>query len=106
MDGVMREMKGKVEYDIGFRFFRMYWNKGLATETAKKCLDYGFNHLGLQCIVGRAMKENVASINVLKKIGMTFKETFDFDGQEGVIYELSQMNYNKKTRIFNKNVKL
>ena len=77
----------KDEFDIGFRFFRDYWNKGFATETAKRCLDYGFNELGIVRIVGRAMKKNVASIKVLEKIGMKFKKTFNFDGYDGVIYE-------------------
>jgi RimJ/RimL family protein N-acetyltransferase len=80
----------KNEYDIGFRFHRQYWNKGFATETAKKCLDFGLNKLGLEKIIGRAMKENVGSIKVLEKIGMRFKERFDFEGREGVIYELKK----------------
>ena len=78
----------KNEYDIGFRFYRQYWNNGYATETATKCLEFGFKDLGLQRIVGRVMKENTASIKVLEKIGMTLKETFDFDGHNGIIYEL------------------
>lgn len=80
----------KNEYDIGFRFYRNHWNKGYATETSKKCLDYGFIKLGIEKIVGRAMKENIGSIKVLEKIGMTFKENFDFEGREGVIYELNK----------------
>lgn len=79
----------KNEYDIGFRFYRNYWNKGFATETAKKCLDIGFTELKIEKIVGRAMKENIRSIKVLEKIGMTYKENFDFGGQEGVIYEVT-----------------
>ena len=82
------------EYDIGFRFQRNYWNNGFATETAKKCLDYGFNKLGIEKIVGRAMKDNIGSIKVLEKIGMTFKENFDFEGREGVIFELTKINKN------------
>jgi RimJ/RimL family protein N-acetyltransferase len=85
----------KDEYDIGFRFFRNYWNKGFATETAKRCIDYGFEELAIARIVGRAMKENKASIKVLEKIEMTFYETFDFDGNDGVIYERTS-NYNEK----------
>jgi hypothetical protein len=77
----------KDEYDIGFRFFRDYWNKGFATETAKRCIDFGFKELGITRIVGRAMKENIASIKVLEKIEMIFKETFDFDGHDCVIYQ-------------------
>ncbi len=80
----------KNEYDIGFRFYKKYWNKGFATETAKKCVDFGLNELKIEKIVGRAMKENIGSIKVLEKISMAFKENFDFEGQEGVIYELSK----------------
>lgn len=41
------------------------------------------------------MKENNASIKVLEKIEMTYKETFDFEGQSGVIYE-RRINDNEK----------
>lgn len=78
----------KDEYDIGFRFFKTYWNQGFATETAQKCIEHGFEELNIKRIVGRAMAANTNSIKVLKKLGMTFKENFDFDGQEGVIFEI------------------
>ena len=32
----LKYSQDKNEYDIGFRFYRNYWNKGFATETAKK----------------------------------------------------------------------
>lgn len=78
------------EYDIGFRFFKKHWNKGYATEAAKSCIDYGFNNLKLTEIIGRAMKENYASINVLKKIGLKYNRDFDFEGNKGVIYKIIQ----------------
>ena len=74
------------EYDIGFRFFKKYWNKGYATEAARACVDLGFNHYNLTTIVGRARKENIGSIRVLEKIGLTYLKDFDFDGNEGVVY--------------------
>ena len=77
----------KNEYDIGFRFYQKYWNKGFATETAKKCIDHGFHELGIERIIGRAMKENIGSVKVLEKIGMTFKAYFEFEESEGIIYE-------------------
>lgn len=76
------------ETDIGFRFFEHFWNQGFATESAKACIDYGFKELNLKIIVGRAMKENTASIKVLEKIGLQYEKGFDFDGQEGVIYTI------------------
>lgn len=81
------------EYDIGFRFYKKYWNKGMATEAAKKCLEYGFNVLKLPAIKGRAVKENTASVRVLEKNGMKFKANIFFDGKAGVLYELSRNSF-------------
>ena len=88
----LKYSRDKNEYDIGFRFFKEFWNKGFATETAKKCLDFGFEDLKIEKIVGRAMKKNFGSTKVLEKIGMKYKENFDFGGQEGVIYEKTKNN--------------
>ena len=76
------------EVDIGFRFFKAVWNKGFATESAKKCIQLGFDAFGIKRIVGRAMVDNIASVKVLEKLGLTFLKEFDFDGEEGVIYEI------------------
>jgi ribosomal-protein-alanine N-acetyltransferase len=76
------------EYNIGFRFFKKYWNQGYATEAAKACLDYGLNDLGIKTIIGRATKANTASIKVLEKIGMAYWKPMDFHGGEGVIYKI------------------
>ena len=79
------------ETDIGFRFFEEHWNKGLATESAKACINFGFENLNLKSIVGRAMSENIASIKVLEKIGLKFEREFDFDeNNKGVIYRINK----------------
>ena len=76
------------EYDIGFRFFKKYWNQGYATESAKACLNLGFDKYSLTEIVGRAMTENIGSIKVLEKIGMSYFKEFNFDGEKGVLYKI------------------
>lgn len=81
------------EYDIGFRLLRAYWNQGYATETALASLAYGFNTLGLNRIVGRAMTANTASVQVLRKIGMSYLQDFNFDNQPGMIYALDRTDY-------------
>jgi len=60
------------EIDLGFRFIKKAWGKGLATEAARACLDYGFSKLNLPRIVARAMPQNSASIRVIEKCGMQF----------------------------------
>lgn len=76
------------EVDLGFRFFKKYWHQGYATESATACVHYGFDHLHLREIVGRAMLKNTASIRVLKKVGFCFWKYFDFEGRPGAYYKL------------------
>ncbi len=78
------------EFDIGFRFFKKYWNQGYATEAAKACLDHGLHDLKIKTIIGRAMKANTASIKVMEKIGMTYWKPMDFHGGEGVVYRIEK----------------
>ena len=78
------------ETDIGFRFFEEEWNKGYATESAVACLKYGFEVLKLNRIIGRAMKENTASIKVLEKIGLVYETDCVFENKEAVIYKIEK----------------
>lgn len=60
------------EIDLGYRFFENHWGKGYASESAKAVLEYGVNTLKLKNIIARAAKDNTASINVIKKLGMVY----------------------------------
>ncbi len=64
------------EVDLGYRIMPVFRAKGIAYESAAKCLEYGFDNLSLSKIIGRATKENHASIAILKKTGMTFENEF------------------------------
>lgn len=77
------------EYDIGFRFFQKYWNKGYATESSLACLQLGFKKFNLSKIVGRAMKDNIGSIKVLEKIGLTYEGKIKLSGKEGSLYSIT-----------------
>jgi len=76
------------EYDIGFRFHKKYWNQGYATEAALACIALGFEKYKMPRIIGRARKDNASSIKVLEKIGLTYFDAYDFDGKEGVLYQI------------------
>ena len=75
------------EIDLGYRFLPEYWGSGLATEASEAILDYGFNQLGLEKIVAIAMKENLASIRVMEKVGMEFDKLAPYEpGTEDAIW--------------------
>lgn len=78
------------EIDLGYRLKKRFWNKGFATEAAQGVLQYGFETLNLDKIHAKAMQENVASVEVMKKIGMKFIDQRMFDLHPGVYYELTK----------------
>lgn len=81
------------ETDLGYRLMQKYWGKGFATEASMACLEYGFNVLKLDRIIGRAVKENVDSIKVLKKTGMIFCREEMCHEHAAHIFELKKENF-------------
>ena len=75
--------------DIGFRFFRKYWGKGYATESAKACLEYGFEELEIKEIIGRVAKDNIASIRVLEKLKMEYWKEDLCNNLDAIYYRIS-----------------
>ena len=69
----LKYLPKKNEIDLGYRLKQIFWGKGFATEAALHTLDHGFKKLNLNIITGKTHVDNVASINILKKIGMKFK---------------------------------
>ena len=80
-------LNGKTNfYDIGYRLIPRYWGKGYATESARPALDYGFQTLNLKVIYGAALIDNHASNRILKKLGLTYIENFEFEGETACWY--------------------
>lgn len=74
--------------DLGYRFLQKHWGKGYATEAGRACLHYGFRQLGLKRIIGRTNTANIASVQVLKKLGMTFFKEDLLDDAPTYIYHI------------------
>jgi ribosomal-protein-alanine N-acetyltransferase len=74
------------DIDLGYRFKPAHWGLGYATEAAKHTLAYGLNQLNLKEIFGKAHIHNIASQNVLKKIGMQYFGEIAEDDTQVMIY--------------------
>lgn len=64
---------GKEHYknaEVWFQLDYRFWNKGYATESLRKILDFGFETLKLHRIEAGCAVDNVGSFNVLEKVGM------------------------------------
>ena len=81
--------------DIGYRFEQTHWKSGFATEAARACLEFGFDHLNLPRLVGCAPVENKPSIHVLARIGLRFHSHFLLGDTPSVWYQLWREDYLK-----------
>jgi len=68
------------EIEIKYLFKRSHWGKGIATETALVCLEYGYREVDLDTIIGLTHLENIASQRVLEKIGLSFRNQAEYFG--------------------------
>lgn len=84
---------GVDEVEIGYRLAQNQWGKGLASEAARKVLDYGFGICNLKSIVGIVSPLHEASIRVLEKVGFqSFSETC-YSGWNVRVYRLSKHDW-------------
>ncbi len=76
------------EVDLGYRFMKKAWGKGYATESAFASIRHGFEQLGLEHIVGRALPGNMASLRVLEKCGMKCRGEEWVEGLLHITYDI------------------
>ena len=85
------------EVDLGYRFMKEYWGKGIATESAQACVNLGFNTLGLKRMIAMVLPENKGSIRVLEKLNFEYEKEIIEDNQLAKIYSLSKAKAPHKT---------
>ena len=78
------ERSNILQGDLAWMFKPDYWGQGLATEFGRAMIAYGFAHLPVQRIFATADHANLASIQVMKNLGMMYVKS----DQRGVEYEL------------------
>ena len=79
--------------EIGYRYARKAWGRGLATEAAAAALDHGFRVLELDPIVAVSHPDNAASHRVLRKIGLRRAGSARHYGYELPFFELGREDY-------------
>ena len=85
------EQSGEIE--VGYAFGKSEWGRGLATESAKAVIAWGFRERGLDRIVAVASPENTASRKVMDKLGMRFEGIRYRYGQDCAYYSLSPSSF-------------
>jgi [ribosomal protein S5]-alanine N-acetyltransferase len=70
------------ETEVAYLLGRDHWGQGLATEAGGAALQFGFETLHLETIIGLVHPQNRASIHVLEKLGLVFVDRNTYFGME------------------------
>ena len=81
--------------DLGFAMLPKYEGKGIATEASKAVVQYAKETLQLSQLAGITKPDNIASIRVLEKVGMEFKEKIQLP-QDANMFSLYTMALHKE----------
>jgi len=92
--GVSPEIVAGVEEpNLGYRLATNFWNKGLASESAKGILGYVFEHTQYQSVVVIIEPEHVASLKVAEKAGFSSFDTLEFHNRPVRLYRLTRQRW-------------
>jgi ribosomal-protein-alanine N-acetyltransferase len=70
-----------VEVEVAYLLAREHWGRGLATEAARAIAAFGFATLAVERLICLIDDENVASLGVAGKVGMTVDGDVEIDGE-------------------------
>jgi RimJ/RimL family protein N-acetyltransferase len=65
---------GQFEVEVAYLLAKEYWGQGLGTEAARGIVDYAFERLQLSRLICLIDVDNQASIEVARKIGMSYEK--------------------------------
>ncbi len=82
------DVDGVEEIEVAYLLARHAWGEGYATEAASAIRDWGLRELARDRLVSLVYHDNVASINVARKIGMTWEKDVTFGDATVALFSL------------------
>lgn len=76
--------------EIEWKFGVPFWGNGYATEIGKAIIKEAFKTTDIELIYGMAHPQNLASMKVMEKLGMTSIGLQDFRGNQDMFYQIKR----------------
>ena len=74
--------------EVGYRYFKEYWGKGIGTEAAQACVEFAREDLGVEKLIALIIPENIGSVRVAEKLSMTRGPLIEIYGERAYQYEM------------------
>ena len=81
---------GRFEVEVAYLISKTHWGQGLGSEAAQGIRDYAFTQLNLTRLVCLIDPENLASIRVATKMGLTFEKEGSDEAGPFLLYAINR----------------
>lgn len=89
--GIMRRSSDDAEHHyLAYLLCRDCWGHGYATEAAQGLLSHAFGHLGIRRVEALIRTDNLRSIRLATRLGMTCEATVEHLGREHHVYVIAR----------------
>ena len=96
-DSGLLPMNDMPEFELGYRFAKRFWSLGLATECGRAWLRAAFLHLNLERVFAHSDERHVASIRVMRKLGMVFDRNARIMGMNCSVYRIDSRDWRRQS---------
>jgi len=89
--GIIRQqVDSESLYEIGYHLRLDHWGKGLATEAARACREWGFKTLNSDRLISLVRPENIPSQRVAERNGMKIWKVVEWRGLKHYVYSIER----------------
>jgi ribosomal-protein-alanine N-acetyltransferase len=88
-----RRFEGTDQPELMYGILPEFWGQGFVTEAAKAVLGHGFHKCRMESVVAATDTPNQASVRVLQRLGMFFRERREYHGLDTVFYGLGREEF-------------
>jgi RimJ/RimL family protein N-acetyltransferase len=87
---ILQQVDDEPLYEIGYHVRRDFWGRGFATEAAIACRNWAFANLKTDRLISLIRPENLASIRVAARAGMTLWKEVSWRGLPHYVYSVGR----------------
>ena len=91
---ILRPTEDEKWIEVGYKLSKEAWGKGLASEATIGLLSFAFKKWKADSVMAIVSKENIKSVKVLERAGLSFDRAVINEGKEVQRYVIKATNFN------------